>query len=549
MPRGPRPRSRCVLGARTDRASEAAEHMIDHTRLVRPSEREPFTIRGAWWRPDGAARAAASEPPAKPVDGMGLEDGMRYQDAPGDPLLGRDAARPCYGTLSSVADGAYRLELPGASDRVFDHEGPRYVVHGITEENVPCSLLDCFTTSSARAMLGGGYRSVEMVGHLFVHGGHLDDIDGFRFAAARIELAGLRDFVGAPLPDATGDASKFEQGPLNVAVPGGHLTFHRLERRTPGPHRLTIEEDAFVRIDLDTALTYAEWEERWTTPLINLVEFATREPSRLHDFVAITHDKDFEMPPMLRGRVSEEALSRREMAFMQPRSALRGLEPRHGYQRMLLSASALGDQLECVIRRWLDLVTALGPATGMLFGTLSSRMYVTSQLIVLASVAEAYHRMIAHDAPVPKKVHEEVTENVLTSLGNPDHRKFYERALRYVNQPSQEQRIVALTKRAGALVEPLGNKPGRLGQRITQTRNALVHLPAEPRGAVLEPDELIEAVELLVLVLHANLLIDLGLADQHAATLLQHSYGRQLLWQRLYRRGCSLPKHESPCSR
>jgi Apea-like HEPN len=189
----------------------------------------------------------------------------------------------------------------------------------------------------------------------------------------------------------------------------------------------------------------------------------------------------------------------------------------------------------------LELTASLGPATGVLFGTLSSRMYVSSQIVVLASAAEAYHRTIDDNVPVAASVHEQVTQAVLHGLHDDADRSFYDRALRYVNQLSQEQRIVALTKRAATVVAPLGNKPGRLGQRITATRNALVHLPAAPRD-VLEGWDLIEAVELLVLVFHANLLLGLGLAPEHAGDLLTRSYGRQRFWQNLHHRNCSWPK-------
>jgi hypothetical protein len=431
---------------------------------MRPSEREPFSLRGAWWRSDGAERAAATEPPLGSVDGLGLEEGMRALDAAGDPLEGRDAGHPCHGTVRTVADSVFRLELPGASDRVFDDEAANYAVHGIAEDQAPCSLLDCFTTDASRSMLGGGYRSVEVAGHLFVHGAHLYDIKTFRFASARIELAGLRDFVYAPLPDRDGNVEIAIRGeePMSVRVPGACLTFHGVQRRTPGHHRLTLEDDAHVRVDLDETADYDEWQARWTTPLMNLIELATREPSRVHDFVAITHDTDVETPPMLRGRASDELLSRREIAFVRPRSGLRETEPRHAYDRILLSASALGVRFESTVQRWFELTPALGPGTGVLFGTLSSRMYVTSQLIVLASVAESYHRTIDDDAPVAASIHEQVTQGMLDGLADEAQRSFYERALRHVNQLSQEQRIVALTKRAGTVVGPLATSRGAL---------------------------------------------------------------------------------------
>lgn len=90
------------------------------------------------------------------------------------------------------------------------------------------------------------------------------------------------------------------------------------------------------------------------------------------------------------------------------------------------------------------------------------------------------------------------------------------------------------------------NKPGRLGQRITATRNALVHLPAAPRD-VLDGRDLIEAVELLGLVLNANLLLDLGLGPcargQPTDRLLQPAAA---LAAPAARRNCSWPKSNSP---
>ena len=516
---------------------------------MRPSEREPFSWKGAWWRPDGAERADATEPRPGSLDGMGMEEGLRAVDASSDPLYGRDAACPCHGTVRSVPDGAYRLELPGASDRVFDYAGPHYTVHGIGEDHAPCSLLDCFTTSSPRSMFGGGYRSVEVVGHLFVHGAHVNDAKDFRFASARIELAGLRDFVYTALPDPDGNAVIAIRGeePLRVRVPGAQLAFVGFQRQKPGRHRLSVEDDAYVRVDLDAAIAYDEWQARWTVPLMNLVEFATREPSRLHDFVAIVHDEGVELPPMVQGRMSEEAFSRREVAFAQPRGALRETEPRHGYERILLSASALGSEFESALQRWFELTASRGSATGVLFGTLNSRMYVTSQLVVLASVAEAYHRTIDNHAPMAADVHQQVTQRVLDSLDDDEQRAFYERKLRYVNQISQEERVIALLRRAGSIIAPLSNHPGRLSTRITATRNEVVHLPAVTAN-VLAGRDLVEAVELLVLALHVNVLVDLGVPAQHAAALLERSYGQQLFWQRLQRRDCAWPKKGSPAT-
>lgn len=176
-----------------------------------------------------------------------------------------------------------------------------------------------------------------------------------------------------------------------------------------------------------------------------------------------------------------------------------------------------------------------------ILSTLSSRMYVTSQLVVLGSVAEAYHRWIDDATPVPVELHERATRAVVDALGDDPHRGHYERILRYANQRSQAERITALLHRAGSVVAPLGHKSGRLAERLVQTRNALVHLPND-RREVLEDLDLAEAVELLVLALHANLLLDIGFQPERAAQFIARSYGQQLLWKRLQERDCAWPK-------
>jgi hypothetical protein len=76
---------------------------------------------------------------------MGLDEGLRQLTRDTDPLLGRDAANPCHAQLEFSPNATARMKLIGATDRVFDDEAGNYVVHGVTTDGVPCTLLDCFT--------------------------------------------------------------------------------------------------------------------------------------------------------------------------------------------------------------------------------------------------------------------------------------------------------------------------------------------------------------------------------------------------------------------
>ena len=111
----------------------------------------------------------------------------------------------------------------------------------------------------------------------------------------------------------------------------------------------------------------------------------------------------------------------------------------------------------------------------------------------------------------------------------------------FANSHTQRERIQRVLARAGTVVPELARKSGRLADRIADTRNELVHLPPEEERP-LQGTDLVEASELLVLALHANLLCDLGIAPEHAAALIVESYGQQTLWWRLRRLGHAWPK-------
>lgn len=508
-------------------------------------ETKEFSLDGTWWRLAGNERVEATRPPDEPLPVMGMDEGLRFWTKDIDPLVGRDAEHPCFATLRFSPSKALRLKLLGASDRVFDDEEGHYVVHGYEASGKPCSLLDCFSGPSTMNTTSG-FSSIEVVGNVFVHGAHVASLDELHFQRAELRLTGLREFLTKPLPTSSGERGPGIAGPDGlgeriVEVPGAKFAFELMQLRKRDEYRASFEAQACVRIELDTPASYSGWQAEWVQPLLDLLRFATREPARVESFVAVIR-ADQVADPCTPDEGWPKALERREIEFILPKSDLLYAGPRHGYRRMLLSAGALGDALELVLARWWKLSDQLGRAGSLLFAMLHSRGYADAQLVTLASVAEAYHRALADPSwPLPEDKHAELVERMLETLDTDEERRVYGRSLRFANSYKQAERIQRVVARAGSVVPELSRKSGRLADRIVDTRNELVHLPVE-EDQPLQGRDLVEASELLVLALQVNLLRDLDIAAEHAGALVAESYGQQMLWARLGRRGHAWPK-------
>jgi hypothetical protein len=168
-------------------------------------------------------------------------------------------------------------------------------------------------------------------------------------------------------------------------------------------------------------------------------------------------------------------------------------------------------------------------------------MYLEGQLVNFTSVAEAYHRVFLDAVAVAPERHEELTTQMLEAIENATEAALYARKLRFANEVAQEERILGVIRRAGKVVEPLGNKAGRLSNKLATTRNYLVHLPGE-RPDVLEGPAMHEAIQLLILALQCNLLLDIGLDPERAGALVASSYSQEFLWRDLHQRQAAWPK-------
>jgi hypothetical protein len=497
----------------------------------------PFTLHGAWWRSDGLDRLSAARVAAQETGRRGLLEGFAADEE--EFPLGVDEAHPCFATLEFAPTSTPRLQLRGASGTVFttgDHEF--FALHGVSSTGVDCSLLDCFA-GNITGTFPRGQTSIELIGHLLVHGAHVTSESELCFTRAEVGVSNLREMVSEPVPDADGTLRSGLVAPtaeerLTMPLPGATVSIVLGQLTETGKYTKRTERTASLQFELDDPLSYREWLDRWIQPTLNFVRFATGRPARLTRFEAVLSDDELE------NGVWPGVMQRRDVEFCEAHTSLLR-DDSSRYRGPLFGTAAFGASFGAVLERWFRLEQQLGEVAGLLVAVLQSRGYLDAQLVTLASVAEAYHRATVADAPFDEATHERAVNAVSAALRDKSAREHYARRLRFANSFSQAERIQQVIARAGTIVEPLSRKGGRLAERIVQTRNVLVHMPVGDEPP-LRGHDLAEASRLLVLALEANLLLDLEIAPQHAKVLIAHAYNAQATWGRLVRRGHAWPK-------
>jgi ApeA N-terminal domain 1 len=499
------------------------------------SQLEPFEIKGEWWRSDGRTLLGAFEadPGARSV---AAEQSLAITQAEGHRRSGADAGHACAGHLRLDPDRGLRLSLLGASSAVFGDDGEDIVIHGRTTHGRPCTLLGCLVVEHTTTV-PAGFAAFEIVVHQLIHGAFVEDASGLRFDRAVITLPGLREFLAAGARDPGGghtpglgrEGSEEREARIDGATLAfwiGWLSSRTFDTRTE-------TREARVEIALERPVDLETWREDWLRPLVRLISFASREGIRPATFTALIDPEDDESDP-------DRPRRPQEVEIVAPQKAL-AREPRLVPERMLLTWAALGPDPEAVLGRWFSLHRELGGAADFLFGSLAEPLPLEPRLITMASVAEAYHRVF-HDSPVVEPgLHERSVEKMVGAVDDEDLAAHYRRRLRFAGEPSQNERILAVVRRAGDAIGPLGRKSGRLANAVTDARNYFVHLPAEEESDEENP-RLFEMSQLLTLAVLANLLLDLGLPTPQIEIQIAQSYAREPFWDRLRARDCAWPK-------
>lgn len=433
---------------------------------------------------------------------------------------------PAYGILRFSPREGLRLEAFGPSGDLFAPQ-TSFALWGETLDGKPCSLVPAWI-GHERGTLGAHARR-EVVGGVFALGTHLRDISELEIDRARLRFAGLREFLWHPHhgPLGLAELERSDEGEAllgrEVALPGARLTFRLAWEGHRAAHERESTRLGEVEVVLDEPATFETWLREWVWPLRDLLALSLREPSRPEAFVA---QFDATAEPLWWKPDAPPRIETREVELVQQDSLLLLDAPRWRYRRLLFSLGELGDEADRVLATWLTIHRRLEPTARFLFAALNTRLHLENAVLNLTSAAEGYHRAFHDEQRLSAERHAELTTKMLEQCATEDEREVYRSRIQHAIEPSQRRRLTRLYRRAATVIPQRRAAIEAHVDQLIETRNYFVHQHVRHEN-VREGDDLSLLLQRLVMVLQANLMLDLGWPSDSAAAFIWRSYEGQ----------------------
>jgi hypothetical protein len=466
-------------------------------------------------------------------------------------------------------------EGEGAALRVFGSrqaslsEPTRWVqaLHGTTLGGQDMSLLDAALFQHQDHLWGGDEMptSQEWRSHTLIVGMHVDREDDLKFSTATFRVAGLEawlaeqwggpPFFSAPPRVPSGRSRRARRGRARITGRrkvwrrrpemvqrtrvlsrlreyrpvgriGGRVEDARIiatlgeHRNIEGRFREVIERTANFQVDLDSPLGLGQWERRWVFPLQDMLILCTGRESPI---ASMTAHFRVEAPAFMRPALRDRRTLPATVSIY--RSSMRASTPGGRYERMPLPRNALVCDGSRFLREWFRLYRRIERAAPFFFATLDEHsQWLDNQLLNLTAFAEAYHERI-HDRPrFDPELNDRLVEELLGRIDDPEARDAWREKTVYAAKMTQRKRLTELVSWAKWVVPALDRFPKLVAQLI-DTRNHLTHFGPRTKWVVVD-HELVRAVQRLVVVLQANLLLDIGGSDEAVALAIARGYWR-----------------------
>jgi hypothetical protein len=433
---------------------------------------------------------------------------------------------PAYGVLRFSPEAGLRVELFGPTGDPFA-KPTSFALWGETLAGRHCSLLPARIDHESGTL--GAHARREVVGGTLVLGARLRDTDELSIDRALLQFTGLREFLWHPHRGPIGlverqlshDAEVVLE--REVSVPGARLIFRLAWEGPEAVHERSRVRSGEVEVLLVEPATFTTWMRDWVRPLRDLLVFAMREPSRPEAFTALFEVKD---EPLWWKPQTPPRTSTREVEIVQRESVLLLSTPRVSESKLIFSLGELGEHAESVLEKWFAIHRQLDPTAEFLFGALNTRLHLANAVLNLTSAAEGYHRPFHDEERLTPKRHAELTEEMLARCATDNEKEVYRKRIEHAIEPSQRRRLTLLYRRAGTVIPQRRVAIEAHVNQLIETRNYFVHHDVRHED-VREGDALSLLLQRLVMVLHANLLLDLGWPEEGAAALLGQSYEGQ----------------------
>lgn len=309
-----------------------------------------------------------------------------------------------------------------------------------------------------------------------------------------------------PVPAISADTAQFA------------LTFLTRPHYPVHGHRFVhLTETVAINIVPTIPIDFEELRRQCLWKLQNFFTFATETPT------AITSVRAW-IPPFVH---PAEVLFRHPFVSSEPSDPL----------KMLFASGQIEPRLTEVFSRWFELYEELGPALDQMFAALYGEYRLAdTRFLAVAQALESYHRRRFSIAPEDLAAHERRVARITSACAQEDAEWLAE-ALQYEYEPPLRARINGLFKRVGRpfLLGMSGprRKQDSVAHSIATYRNKLAHLTltsAELDAALIDLHDL--TLQMLV-ILKANLLLDLGFQPADLIASFRYNDGYRLRARRL----------------
>jgi hypothetical protein len=308
---------------------------------------------------------------------------------------------------------------------------------------------------------------------------------------------------------------------ISARVEDGTITAALSELRSmKGRFREVTEHAANFSVTLDVPLGLAAWERRWIHPLQDMLILCT---GRASPIASLTAHYRVTAPSFMRPALAD----RRTMPATVSVRRANMIVPEHDgrYHRILLPRNALSSDGARFLQEWFRLYRRIARAAPFFFATLDERsQWLENQLLNLTAFTEAYHERTGDYPRFDPELNNRLAEELLGQIEDPEARRAWREKTAYAAKLTQRMRLTELITRASWVVPALERFP-RLVSQLIDTRNHLTHFGPRTRWVV-DDHELVRAVQRLVAVVQANMLLDLGGCREAVAVALARGYWR-----------------------
>jgi ApeA N-terminal domain 1 len=310
-------------------------------------------------------------------------------------------------------------------------------------------------------------------------------------------------------------------GRISGRVQGARIMALLSEHRNiEGRFREVTKRAANFQVTLDEPLGLAAWERQWILPLQDLLILCTGRESPI---ASLTAHFRVQVPAFVRPALADRRTMPATVSVRRANMTAPGHDGR--YERMLLPRNALSCDGARFLQEWFRLHRRIVRAAPFFFATLDERsQWLQNQLLNLTSFAEAYHERMDDHPRFDPDLNSRLAYELLGRIEDLVARQAWREKTAYAAKLTQRTRLAELVAWASSVVPALERFP-RLVSQLIDTRNHLTHFGPRTRWVV-DDHELVRVVQRLVVVLQANMLLDLGGCAEAVASAIARGYWR-----------------------